>query len=120
MRVLTLQRTNDIDAILRENDWNIKRILNREILPKHGLHLDSQSEDIWIPPGAKFEMFHDFRFVRVKLLDAESALVSKEVKAKEKNKVLIIDAIASAEFPTLVERFETNGGDLKYFAGDEK
>lgn len=49
----------------------------------------------------------------------ESALVSKAVKAKEKNKVLIIDAIASGEFPNLVERIEANDGDLEYFVGDE-
>lgn len=117
--VLTLQSTNDLDARLRENDWNIKRILNREILPKYGLNLDSQSEDIWVAPGHKFELLHDFKNVRVKLLDAESALVSKAVKAKEKNRVLIIDAIASGEFPNLVQRIEDNGGDLEYFVGDE-
>lgn len=118
-RVLTLQRTNDLDAVIRENDWNINRILNREILPKHGLNLDSQSEDIWLPPGASYELLHDFKNVRVKLLDPESALVSKAVKAKEKNKNLIIEAIASDQFPSLVARIEENGGDLDYFVGDE-
>lgn len=118
-RVLTLQRTNDLDAVLKENDWNIVRILNKEILPKYGLELDPQSEDIWIPPGAKYERLHDFKNVRVKLLDPESALVSKAVKAKRKNKNLIIQAIASEEFPRLVERIESNNGDLEYFVGDE-
>ncbi len=119
VRVLTLQRTNDLDAILRANDWNIKRVLNREILAKRGLELDPQSEDIWIPPGAKYELLHDFKNVRISLLDAESALVSKAVKAKEKNKNLIIEAIASEEFPNLIGRIEANGGDLDYFSGDE-
>lgn len=96
--VLTLQNTNDLDARLRKNDWNIKRILNRKILPKYGLHLDSQSEDIWVAPGHKFELLQDFKNVRVKLLEAESALVSKAVKAKEKNKVLM--QLRAASFPT--------------------
>ena len=118
-KVLTLQRTNDLDAVIKKNDWEIKRILNKEILPKHGLHLDMQSDDIWISPGSKYELFHDFKNVRVKLLDPESALVSKAVKDPKKNKVLIIDAIASGEFPNLVQRIEDNGGDLEYFAGDK-
>lgn len=118
-RVLTLQRTNDLDAVIKENDWNIRRILDKEILRKHGLELDPQSDDIWIPPGAKYELLKDFKNVRVKLLDPESALVSKAVKAKGKNRVLIIDAIASGEFPGLVERIESNGGDLEYFIGDD-
>jgi hypothetical protein len=118
-RVLTLQRTNDLDAVIKENDWNIRRILDKEILRKHGLELEPQSDDIWIPPGAKYDLLQDFKNVRVKLLDPESALVSKAVKAKKKNKILIIDAVASGEFPTLVERIEKNGGDLEYFIGED-
>lgn len=118
-RILTLQRTNDLDAVIKENNWNVRKILDKEILRKHGLELDPQSDDIWIPPGAKFELLKDFKNVRVKLLDPESALVSKAVKAKEKNKVLIIDAIACGEFPNLAERIEKNGGDLEYFVGDD-
>jgi len=56
---------------------------------------------------------------RVKLLDPESALVSKAVKDPTKNKVLIIDAIASGKFLNLVERIEANGGNLEYFLGDD-
>jgi hypothetical protein len=57
--------------------------------------------------------------VRVKLLDSESALVSKAVKAPEKNKLLIVDAIASEQFPNLLKRIEEHGGNLKYFLEDE-
>ena len=66
-----------------------------------------------------FDNFCEFRYVRVKLLDAESALVSKAVKAPKKNKLLIVDAIASEKFPNLIERIEKNGGDLKFFLEDE-
>jgi len=117
--ILTLQRTNDLDAVIEKNDWNIKRILDKEILRKHGLELDPQSDDIWIPPGAKYHLLQDFKNVRLKLLDAESALVSKAVKARKKNKILIIDALASGQFPNLAKRIEAHGGDLEYFIGDE-
>ncbi|MCB9026436.1 MAG: hypothetical protein H6625_08985 [Bdellovibrionaceae bacterium] len=56
--------------------------------------------------------------MKIKLLDPESALVSKAVKAKDKNKVLILDAIASECFPNLARRIQDNGGDLKYFIGE--
>jgi hypothetical protein len=117
--ILPLARTNDLDAVIKNTQGFVTRVLIKEILPNHGLHLDSDSEYIWIPPGSEFELFHDFKNVRVKLLDPESALVSKAVKAKEKNKVLIVDAIASGEFLNLVQRIEENGGDLEYFVGDE-
>jgi hypothetical protein len=107
-KILTLQRTNDLDAVIKNTHGFVMAILNKEILPNYGLHLDPDSEYIWIPPGSKFELFH------------ESALVSKAVKAKEKNKFLIIDAIGSGEFPNLVQRIQENGGDLEYFVGDEK
>jgi hypothetical protein len=119
-KILTLQRTNDLDAVIKNTHGFVMAILNKEILPNYGLHLDPDSEYIWIPPGSKFELFHDSKNVRVMLLDPESALVSKAVKAKEKNKFLIIDAIGSGEFPNLVQRIQENGGDLEYFVGDEK
>jgi len=87
-------------------------------LPKYGLVFDDDSRLIWIPPESKFETFCDLRFVRVKLLDAESALVSKAVKAPKKNKLLVVEAIASEKFSGLVERIKKNGGDLNYFLED--
>lgn len=117
-KILPLQRTNDLDAVLKNTQGFVTRVL-KEILPSHGLHLDPDSEYVWIPPGSKFDPFQNFKNVRVKLLDPESALVSKAVKAKEKNKVLIVDAIATGEFPGLIQRIADNGGDLEYFVGDE-
>jgi len=53
--------------------------------------------------------------VIVEAIDPESALVSKAVKAPQKNKQLIREAIASEEFPTLVDRILENGGRLENF-----
>ncbi len=116
--ILTLAMTNDLDAVVEENQAFVISVLKKEILPKYDLRLDDDSELVWIPPGSTFDTLFDSRFVRVKLLDPESTLVSKAVKAKEKNKVLIVDAIASEKFPDLMRRIEENGGDLNYFAGE--
>ena len=59
------------------------------------------------------------QFVRVKLIDPESALVSKAVKAPEKNKLLIVDATASEVFPNLVQRIVDNDGNIEFFLKDE-
>ncbi len=118
-KVLTLQRTGDLDALIKATEHFAQEVLQKDILPRYGLVLDSDSILIWIPPKSKFETFCDFRFVRVKLLDPESALVSKAVKASKKNKLLIVEAIASEKFSGLVERIQENGGDLSYFLEDE-
>jgi len=57
----------------------------------------------------------EYPYVRAWLLDAESALVSKAVKAPRKNRMLIADAIANGLFPGLAERIEKAGGDLRNF-----
>jgi hypothetical protein len=48
------------------------------------------------------------------LIDAESALVSKEIQAHQKNKHLTRQAIASGKFPALVNRIIENHGKRDY------
>lgn len=113
--VLPLQRTGDLDAIIDNSQTFVRRVLKDEILPKYNLVFDDDSSLVWIPPNSRFEDFCDFRCVRVKLLDPESALVSKAVKAPHKNKQLVAEAIAIEIFPNLIERIEKNGGNVKFF-----
>lgn len=112
--ILSLAQTADMDAQL-DMDSVVKKELTW-ILKKYGLIYDEDSKLIWIPQGAKFEILFDLNNVVVKSIDAESALVSKAVKAPEKNKQLIREAIASGRFKTLVSRIEKNGGKLELFA----
>lgn len=116
--VLTLAMTNDLDAVIERNQAFMISVLKKEILPKYQLVLDDDSRLVWVPPGSTFEVLCDLKYVRVKLLDPESALVSKAVKAKEKNKILIVDAIASEKFPNLISRIQDGGGDLEFFIGE--
>ncbi|NBW99593.1 hypothetical protein EBR03_08485 [bacterium] len=112
--ILSLAQTADRDAQL-DMDSVVKKELT-SILKKYGLIYDEDSKLIWIPPGAKFEILFDLKNVVVKSIDPESALVSKAVKAPEKNKQLIREAIASGKFKTLIARIEKNGGKLEFFA----
>lgn len=111
--VLSLAYTADLDA--KVEDGSPVRFELQKILAREGLVLDPSSNAIWIPPDGKFERMCDLKFVEVELLDAESALVSKAVKAPGKNKELLQEAIASDHFPTLVERILRYGGKLEDF-----
>lgn len=111
--ILSLVQTGDMDALLRM-EHVVKNEL-KQILKKHSLIYDEDSPLIWIPEGAAFERLFDFENVIVKSIDPESALVSKAIKASEKNKQLIREAIASGEFSSLVDRILENGGSLESF-----
>lgn len=111
--VLSLAQTADLDAFLKIDSF-VKEEL-KALLKSEGLVYDEDSHLVWVPPGAKFWELFQSRNVEVSVIDAESALVSKAVKAPEKNKPLIREAIASGEFPYLVDRILKHGGKLENF-----
>lgn len=111
---LDLVGTRDLDADLGNIEHPIKRRMI-ELLKANRLEYDEDSEKIWLPAGKKFEVLFRFKNLTVSILDPESALVSKAIKAKEKNKQLIQEAIALNKFPNLIDRIEENGGDIEYF-----
>jgi hypothetical protein len=85
------------------------------LLPEYGMIYDDDSHLIFIPKGSKYSAFIDLPLLSVDVIDSESALVSKAVKASIKNVQLIRAAIASRHFPDLPKRIIENGGDLKNF-----
>lgn len=111
--VLSLAQTGDLDALL-DMEYTVKKEF-KIILQKQGLVYDEDSYLIWIPPGARFDLLFDLDHVMIEAIDPESALVSKAVKAPEKNRQLIRQAIAAEKFPTLVDRILENGGRLEDF-----
>jgi hypothetical protein len=112
--VLALAQTGDMDARLNMEHFAKSEL--KKLLPNYGLIYDEDSSLIWIPPGARFSELFDLVHVVVRKIDAESALVSKAVKAPEKNKQLIRQAIALGTFPRLMERILEQGGNLERFA----
>lgn len=110
---IDLLETADLDALV-DTEYVVFRKL-RELLRAAGLVYDETSSEVWIPPNSRFEPLFDLPNVRVERIDAESALVSKAVKAREKNRILIQEAIAAEAFPKLADRIEAHGGDLGFF-----
>ena len=86
-----------------------------ELLDKNGLVYDEDSHLVWIPEDAKAIDLFRLKNIEVKLIDAESALVSKAIHAPQKNKQLIRQAIASGKFPDLIDRIIENNGKLDFF-----
>ena len=112
-RFLNLIQTADMDAQLRMDYFTKNKLM--ELLEAEGLVYDDDSHLVWIPKDAQTIDLFQFKNIEVKLIDAESALVSKAIHAPQKNIQLIRQAIASGKFPALVDRIIENNGNLEYF-----
>lgn len=115
--ILNLAQTGGLDAKLKM-DFLVKKKL-KELLAEQGLIYDEDSEKIFIPKGSKELPLFKFNNITVKRLDPESVLVSKAVKAPEKNRQLLRQAIDKNKFPNLIDRIEENNGDLTNLLGNE-
>ncbi len=111
--ILHLAQTADLDAFLRMDAF-VKEEL-KKLLAEAGLIYDEDSTLVWIPDEAIFEPLFALTNLTVLALDPESALVSKAVKAPEKNKALIREALASGKFSKLTDRIVNAGGRLEAF-----
>lgn len=111
---LHLAQTADLDAFLQMEHF--VKIEFKKLLMDAKLVYDEDSHLVWIPSSARFEEIFRYKNFSVLAIDPESALVSKAVKAPEKNKQLIREAIVSGLFPGLVDRIQENGGKLELFA----
>jgi hypothetical protein len=110
---LSLNQTADLDAIITM-EYLVKKEF-QQILQEAGLIYDEDSYLIWIPKDATFEELYNLKNLSVSIIDPESALLSKAIKAPKKNKFLIREAIASNQFPKLVSRILANGGKIESF-----
>ena len=89
---LHLSATQDVDAKMN-CDYAVKKKFN-ELLKPHGKHLDELSHEIWMPKETKYDDFYMGKNFKSYLAKPEYILLSKALKAPEKNKNLIIEYIA--------------------------
>ena len=113
---LNLIQTADMDAQLRMDYFTKNKLL--DLLKANGLVYDEDSHLVWIPDDAEVIDLFKFQYIEVKLLDAESTLVSKAIHAPQKNKQLIRQAIASGKFPALIDRIIEYNGEIDFFLED--
>lgn len=104
--------TADLDAWI-DTESSIKKELIK-LLKEKNLVLDELSNEIWLPPEYEVENFFSGEYVNCLKVRPIYLLVSKAVKAKEKNKILIQTALAEYE-DELADMIEKYGGNLDYF-----
>lgn len=109
---MTIAYTNDVDALLKAGSGEFQ--VFRKVVKSNGLASDELGEEVWTPKDAKFLDYYDSTYVKVTYLDPISALTSKAIKAKEKNRILVRDALKIFG-DTLATKIISNGGDLEYF-----
>ena len=104
--------TMDVDAYTKGTRWIEKEFDN--LLKNEGLRLDSDSSLIWMPEESTYTEFIEGKYLKVFLVDPIYCLASKAIKAKEKNKVLIMEALVEygEELEDLIKKYK---GDLEYF-----
>lgn len=113
---LDLFQTADLDAKL-EMDYFVKQRL-KEILKENGLIYDEDSDLAFIPTGSKQLDFLNLNNIIVKRLDSESVIVSKAIKAPEKNRQLIQSSVVQiGMFENLISRIQAEGGNLDKLLG---
>jgi hypothetical protein len=86
-----ITQTRDFDAII-EGDWTNRSLIKRA-LNKVGLVYDDLSKEVWIPPNSTFVSLYESNQIKLEALDPFFVLLSKAVKAPDKNQELISQAL---------------------------
>lgn len=109
---LHLFATYDLDALVKGDYWIKEKF--QALLKKEGLELDPLSHEIWIPLGSTFKLLFSSNRITCRSLDPLYALLSKAIKAKEKNRILVAEALVfyGNKLAKLIKKFD---GDLDYF-----
>jgi hypothetical protein len=114
--LLEIPATIDVDAKI-EADYTIKRAF-KLILKHEGLDYDEDSHLIWIPPESTFDKLHDSPLLEVSALSPIYAILSKAIKAKEKNRILVGEAMGVFG-KKLIDLIKKYGGNPEYFLKDK-
>jgi hypothetical protein len=109
---LSLVATLDVDAWIEANEFIRNEF--RRLLAGEGFEYDDDSEKIWVPKETTYtEIFTSAR-LSCEVIDPIFSLVSKAIKAKEKNRILIRQALSvyGERLRNLILKY---GGDCAYF-----
>jgi hypothetical protein len=103
--------TMDVDAYT-DASYAIKSRFN-ELLRAEGLELDPLSDEIWMPTETRYVEIFAGDWIHAERAEPEYVLVSKAVKALEKNKQLLRSYLAAApadKFFVLCQKYGVNLG----------
>jgi len=106
---LTLVATRDVD-VTADYESAVEAEFRR-LLRMKGRELNPLGHEIWMPRETRYSMLHAGRSVELSVADPEAVLVSKALKAPDKNLALIIEYLArgpSTRFLTLAKKYRIN------------
>lgn len=89
---LTLAATNDVD-VQADYPYAVQKEFAR-LLAAEGRELDPLGHDVWMPRETRYKELFVGRYVRVLLADQDAVLLSKALKAPERNRSLIVEYLA--------------------------
>ena len=104
--------TVDLDTKVKTKGMTLDKF--KELLKEENLVLDDLSNEIWLPEETEYIDFFEGEYVKCKRALPLYLLVSKAIKAPEKNRVLIQNALIEYEdeLADLILKYE---GNLDYF-----
>jgi len=108
--------TLDLDAWVK--GAAVPRSIFERLVREAGFKYDDKSEFIWVPDESKYKIIYQSPLLLCKAIDPFYALVSKAVKAPEKNRILLQNAI-SYYGEELIACIEKYGGDLELITGEK-
>lgn len=106
---LSLLETADVDAFVK-GEYEVRRKFD-ELLNAEGRYLDPDSEKVWMPEETIYKTSFHGKMVELLLAAPEYVLLSKTLKAPDKNRALILEYIArgpSELFLKLVRKYGVN------------
>jgi len=110
---LTLTTTQDLDAYA-DYEWAVQRELER-LLAENGKVLDPHGHEVWMPRETRYNPLYRGTFVEALVADADAVLISKALKAAEKNRALVTEYLAKGASERFFELARKYRVDLEQF-----
>ena len=110
---LALTATQDLDAY-GDYEWAVQRELER-LLAENGKVLDPHGHEVWMPRETRYDPLYQGTFVEALVADADAVLISKALKAAEKNRALVTEYLAKGASDRFFELARKYRVDLEQF-----
>ena len=110
---LTLTATQDVD-VYADCPWVVRKELER-LLKHRGKVLDPHGSEVWMPEETLYEPVYEGDWVTGLVAQADFVLLSKALKAPEKNRALIVEFLAEGATPRFLDLSEKYDLDLEQF-----
>lgn len=110
---LALTVTQDLDAY-GDYEWAVQQELER-LLRAKGKVLDPHGHEVWMPRETRYDTLYQGTFVEALVADIDAVLISKALKAADKNRALVTEYLAKGASERFFELARKYRVDLEQF-----